>query len=166
MDCRSDKCVFVSHCILAQTVKAEGGAKVAAIVKEVIQFCMDNDINVIQMPCPELLTEAGGFGREPRGKKFYEAHGLRDTSLRIAKNQANYIEAVQANGKKVIGIIGVTFSPACSTEETNSVYRQKGIYIEELEKELEERGLHIPMISIHPTWKSKMTESLNSLLNV
>ncbi len=161
---RSDKCVFVSHCTLAQTVKAQGGAKVSSIVKEVMQFCMDNDINIMQMPCPELITPAGGFDRGPKGKKFYEAHGLRETSAKIAETQVNYMEALQRNGKEILGIIGVTFSPACSTESTNSVYRQKGIYIEELEKELEKRGFNIPMISVHPPWKKKMSESLRSLL--
>ena len=53
----SSKCVFVSHCVLAQTVRAEGCAKSPAVIREVVDFLVENEINIFQMPCPELLTE-------------------------------------------------------------------------------------------------------------
>ena len=49
-DVRSKYCVFVSHCMLAQCVMANGVVKqFPGPVKPVLQFCLDNDINIICM---------------------------------------------------------------------------------------------------------------------
>ena len=80
-DVRSKDCVFVSHCMLAQGVMANGLVKhFPGPVRPVLQFCLDHDINIIQMPCPETLCASGGLGRDPRGKKWYEQNGMRETS--------------------------------------------------------------------------------------
>ncbi len=100
---RSKKCVFVSHCLLAQVVRAKGLVKVSpAIIKQVVQFCMDNDINVFQMPCPESLCAAGGLRREVHGKAWYEKNGLRETSSKIAKEQVNYMVELKESGFAVV----------------------------------------------------------------
>ncbi len=160
----SDRCVFVSHCILAQTVRAEGCAKSPAVITQVIEFLMRNHINIIQMPCPETLTPNGGLGREAHGKKWYEENGLRGTCTDIAISQVGYMKTLIAGGKEVIGVIGITFSPACSTEKDVNVYRQQGIYIEELEKALSSEGIDIPMISVNPDWCAKLEKDLERLV--
>ena len=142
---RSKKCVFLSHCLLAQTVRANGLAKYfPGPVKPVVQFCLDHDINMIQMPCPEVLCEAGGLVRDPHGKAWYEQRGLRETCSKISKEQAAYAKTLVEAGNEILAIIGMEFSPACATTYLNkgrTIRKDRGIFIEELEKELAKVGL-------------------------
>ncbi len=165
---RSKKCVFISHCLLAQVTVAKGLAKVSpAIVKPVVQFCLSNDINIFQMPCPEVLCDMGGLERELHGKKWYEDNGLRETSARIAKEQTNYMKGLVNAGLDILAIIGVEFSPACAPTYLNkgrSVIKDKGIYIEELQQELKLQELQIPFIGINQRWHKKLEKQLNGIL--
>ncbi len=165
---RSNKCVFVSHCLLAQVVMAKGLVKRSpAIVKQVVQFCMDNDINIFQMPCPEFLCAAGGLGRDVCGKGWYEKNGLRETSSQIAKEQTNYIVKLTCAGIEVLAVIGVEFSPACAPSYLNKgrrIVKGKGIYIEELERELKLQKLRIPFIGVNQHWKRKLEKQLSEML--
>lgn len=165
---RSKKCVFVSHCLLAQGVMAEGIVKnFPAIVKPVIQFCMDNDINIMQMPCPETMCMRGGLGREPHGKQWYEKNGLRETARSIAGPQAEYMAKLIKGGFRILAIIGVDFSPACAVNYLNkgpASYKAKGIYIEELEKAMEVHGVSIPKIAICHRWHKKLLRDLEGIL--
>lgn len=152
-DIRSMRCVFVSHCIMVQCVRAEGLARCfSGPVKPVVQFMLDHDINIMQMPCPETLSSAGGLGRQPHGKKWYEEHGLRETAAKIALDQATYMRTLVDQGCEILSIIGMEFSPACATSLLNRgpvVYRGKGIYIEELERALADVGLSVPVIGVN-----------------
>jgi len=167
---RSQKCVFISHCLLAQAVMATGLVKLSpAIVKQVVKFCMDNDINIFQMPCPELLCASGGMIRDVRGKSWYEKNGLRETSSRIAKEQVIYMEKLTRAGFEVLGIIGVEFSPACAPNYLNKgqrIVKGKGIYIEELERELNLHRLQIPFIGVNQRWRTKLDKQLRGLLPI
>lgn len=167
-DARSRRCVFVSHCMLAQCVMAEGVAKhFAAMVKPVVQFCLDHDINIMQMPCPETLCGAGGLGRSPHGKSWYEQNGLRETSASIAKGQAAYIARLREAQIDVLGVVGIDFSPACAVSYLNkgrSVIRGEGIYVEELKRELQELGIELPFIGVSARWTKKMIRDLEALL--
>lgn len=165
---RSKKCVFVSHCLLARAVVAEGLAKhAAAAVKPVVQFCLDNDINIFQMPCPEVQCPAGGLGRPLHGKTWYERNGLRETSSQIAADQAAYMAELAAAGLNVLAVLGVEFSPACAVTYLNrgrAVMRAQGIYIEELCRELESRGMSVPFIGVNERWLNKLRKQLEEVL--
>ena len=167
-DVRSRRCVFVSHCMLAQCVMAEGVAKqFPAAIKPVVEFCLRHDINIMQMPCPETLCAAGGLGRSPHGKAWYEQRGLRETCSEIAKGQAAYIARLKQAGMNVLAIIGIDFSPACAVNYLNkgrSIIRGEGIYVEELRRELSQRGIELPFIGVSARWVKKMAKDLESLL--
>jgi predicted secreted protein len=166
---RSNKCVFVSHCLLAQAVVAQGLAKnSSAIVKPLVEFCLDNDINIFQMACPEVLCYAGGLVRGVRGKNWYENNGLRKTSSEIAKEQVNYMIDLTRAGFKVLAIIGVEFSPACAPSYLNKgrrIIKGKGIYIEELERELQFQKLRVPIIGVNQRWMKKLRKQLDDILH-
>lgn len=159
-DIRSKYCVFVSHCILAQGIMADGIVKYfPGPIKPILQLCLDNDINIMQMPCPEATCKSGGLGRIPRGKKWYEKNGLRKHCETIAKQQVEYMAALEANGFKIIAIIGVDFSPACAVNYLNkgrSIHRDEGIYIEELKSKIKTAGMDIKLIGISQRWHKKM----------
>lgn len=147
---------------------AEGVAKTfPGIVKPVVEFCMRNDINIMQMPCPETLCGAGGLGRSPHGKIWYEQNGLRETSVSIAKGQADYVGRLIAHDVQVLAIVGLDFSPACAVNYLNkgrSIVKGEGIYIEELKREFAERGIKLPFVGISGKWQKKMVRDLEALL--
>jgi hypothetical protein len=91
----------------------------AGMVKPVVEFCMRNDVNIMQMPCPETMCGSGGLGRSPRGKAWYEQNGLRQTSEELARGQADYVAKLLAAGIDVLGVIGIDFSPACAVNYLN-----------------------------------------------
>jgi predicted secreted protein len=154
--------------MLAQCVMADGVAKhFAAIVKPVIEFCLRNDINIMQMPCPETMCASGGLGRSPRGKAWYEQNGLRHTSAQIARGQAEYVAKLLAANIDVLGIVGIDFSPACAVNYLNkgrSIVKGEGIYMEELRRELIERGISLPFIGVSGKWQKKMVRDLEILV--
>ena len=114
-DVRSKRCVFVSHCLLAQGVMAQGIVrKYASIVRPILEFCLEHDLNVLQMPCPEAQCAAGGIDRQPHGKQWYEERGLRTTAHEIAVGQSEYMETLIDNGFEIVGIIGVDLSSELS----------------------------------------------------
>lgn len=155
--------------MLAQGVMANGIVKkFPGPVRPVLQFCLDHDINIMQMPCPETLCAAGGLGRDPRGKAWYEANGLRETCKPIAKQQADYMKTLTANDFDILAIIGVEFSPACGVNYLNkgrSIHRDRGIYVEELQAALKEHKLHIPFIGIAQRWHKKMLRDLEAIVS-
>lgn len=165
---RSHRCVFLSHCLLAQGIRAEGLAKYyPGAVKPVVQFCLDHDINMMQMPCPETLCAAGGLVREPHGKGWYEKNGLRETSRPIAVAQAAYMRSLQDNGFQVLAVMGMEFSPACAVNYLNRgpcVHKDKGIYVEELQLALASHGLEIPFIGVNQRALKKLEGDLQGLL--
>ncbi|MFZ2149397.1 MAG: hypothetical protein WAV28_19470 [Sedimentisphaerales bacterium] len=165
---RSKKCVFVSHCLLAQVMMAKGLVKLSpAIIKQAVQFCMDNDINIFQMPCPEFLCAAGGPGRDVHGKAWYEKNGLRQTSSEIAKEQVTYMVKLIHAGFEVLAVIGVEFSPACAPNYLNNgrrIVKDKGIFIEELQREFMLRKLQVPFVGVNQRWTRKLEKQLSEVL--
>lgn len=167
-DIRSRKCVFVSHCILAQCVRAEGLARYfPGPVRPVVEFCLNHDINMMQMPCPETLCAAGGLGREPHGKGWYEKHGLRETAQSIAKGQALYMRTVTDAGNQILAVIGMEFSPACAVNLLNRgqrIVRGEGIFVEELRRELAQVGLSPRFIGVNQRGLTKLAAELAELV--
>lgn len=154
--------------MLAQSVMADGLVKgPGASVRPVIEFCLKNDLNIFQMPCPETLCTAGGLGRPPRGKAWYEANGLRETARDIAHGQAEYMARLRDGGIEIIAVIGVDFSPACGVNYLNkgrSIVKDQGIYIEELKRALAERDLDPIFVGVNARWTKKLERDLQSII--
>ena len=168
-DVRSRRCVFVSHCLLAQGIMAQGIVRnYPAVVRPVVQFCLDNDINILQMPCPERLCPAGGLIREPHGKQWYEANGLRTTARTIAEGQVSYMQTLEEQGFEILAVIGVDFSPACAVSYLNRgpvIYRDEGIYVEELRKCLKDRNMNLHFVGVNQRWRNKLQADLDNLVS-
>lgn len=154
--------------MLAQYVMAEGLVRThPAIVKPVVEFCLKNDINIIQMPCPETNCAAGGLGRQPHGKAWYEQNGLRETCRDIATGQLDYVERLMSGGMRVLAFVGIEFSPACAVTFLNkgrSIVRDEGIYVEELKRGMSERGMSIPFVGVATKWHRRLERELEALL--
>lgn len=137
-------------------------------LRPVLEFCLENEINIMQMPCPEAACASGGLDRTPRGKSWYDRNGLRETSREIALAQAAYMGKLRDNDFEIMAIIGVEFSPACAVNYLNrgpSIYRDQGIYIEELQAALSKQNLEIPFIGVSAKWHKKMVRDLDEILS-
>lgn len=157
------KFIFISHCILAQSIMAGDKSCGPQQVKTVIQWALDNDINMVQMPCPEALYQ--GIKRKPHGFKFYNTPEFRIHCRTIVWNQASYMYSLMEAKHTVLGVIGVVFSPACSTiKDSASPYHPYGVYMDELEKITISLGIHIKFVCVTEKWKNKINTTLDSLI--
>ena len=138
-----------------------------AVMRPVVEFCLANDINIIQMPCPETMCAAGGLGRPPNGKVWYERNGLRETAADIAATQLDYMVRLRGAGMDILAVIGVDFSPACAVSYLNkgrAVVRDAGIFVEELRKGMAQRGFELPFIGVSARWERRIERDLKALL--
>ena len=73
MSNRSKKFVFVPFCLLAQAYQAQGIVKYEwkGTIKPIVELLVDNDINIIQMPCAEAKFN-NSLIREPKGISKYD----------------------------------------------------------------------------------------------
>lgn len=58
-DARSGQVVFVSHCMLNQNVRYQGGATRPGVVAEVVARLQRTGVGIVQMPCPEQPAWGG-----------------------------------------------------------------------------------------------------------
>ena len=164
---RSKKVVFTSFCLLAQGLRAEGIVKkFPAIVKPVVDLLEEYDINIIQMPCPELEYE--GIKRAPASKVKYDNEVYRNICKKYAENIASFIENLRENGYEVVGILGIENSPSCAVNylfERGRRVSGMGVYMEELKRKLKEKRLYIPFIGIDIYGINKTLDELKKILN-
>jgi predicted secreted protein len=148
---RSKKHILVPYCALSQGIRADSIVQhYPAVVKEVIEYLIKKDINIMQMPCPELFFD--GIRRPPCGKSQYDNQKNRKICREVASRVVDMIKLIQSGGYEIIGILGVNYSPSCAVDYIGYKRPDKipgtGIYIEELVKVLKENNLSIPLIGI------------------
>ncbi len=135
-DSRSKKVIFLSHCILNENVRYLGGACRGCCVREIVEQCLDSDLGIVQMPCPEQHAWGGVTKRwllMAYGAKgtflYYMRHLflpliLLHTKLifrRLAKATADQVNDYLVSGYSVIGVIGIDGSPSCGINKTLSM---------------------------------------------
>ncbi|MFQ7855431.1 MAG: hypothetical protein ACLRIS_10160 [Flavonifractor plautii] len=52
-DGRSRKVVFLAHCLLNQNAISDGTAVYPAAFRELVQFFLEHQVGIVQLPCPE-----------------------------------------------------------------------------------------------------------------
>jgi predicted secreted protein len=148
---------FIAHCLLNQNAKVEGGALRPGVWEPVIDLLRERGYAIRQMPCPELAF--GGARRfwgvrEQFDTPLYRRHCRRLASL-VATVMAQHVEA--DDDVVLIGIdssptMGVEFTCSSPTwggkpeigEDDSQLVEGRGIFVEELEAALAERGLPLP----------------------
>jgi predicted secreted protein len=157
--------VFVPHCILNQNVRAVGKEKSDGTIKEIVNFFAEAEVGIIQLPCPEVEFD-GGLDRQLKAKENYNTfyrECCREISLKILKEVRKYLEKEY----KVIGILGIEFSPTCGVyriENGKRIVPGKGILIEELEKEMQKENFQVPIIAVNLNNIFSSLEKLSLLL--
>ncbi len=132
-DSRSTSVIFLSHCILNENTRYLGGACTGGCVREIIEQCLNSDVGIVQMPCPEQHAWGGITKR-----LFLMAYGIKGTFLyhmrcillpvfilytkivyrKLACATANQINDYLVSGYSVIGVLGIDGSPSCGVSTT------------------------------------------------
>ena len=137
-DRRSHQVIFLSHCLLNENTRYLGGACRAACVHEVVEDCVERELGIVQMPCPEQLAWGGVLKWT-----MLRVYGMRGTTLdhfhpllyplfllytklvyrRLAWRVAKQIHDYWRSGFTVVGVVGVDGSPSCGVTLTLDMRR-------------------------------------------
>jgi len=167
-DKRSRKIVVVAHCILNQNSRVLGIAYYPGMINEIVDLLRTYGVGVIQMPCPELTY--AGLLRGSQTKEQYDTPAFRRHCRQIASGLADQVQEYSRNGFKVLAILGVDGSPTCGVDEASTGYKEAeftkapGILIEELQSELKERKVAVPMKGVRHTRASQDASWLEKIL--
>ena len=127
-DERSNRVIFVSHCLLNENTRYLGGAFRRGCVDELVDSFQQEGLGIYQMRCPEQLAWGGVLKRYLLpfyGSKGTILYRLRHVLLplfllytrwvywRLAKEVVRDIEDYLRSSFEVVGIVGVGGSPSC-----------------------------------------------------
>ena len=145
---------LIANCLLNQNAKVCEGAHYRGVVSPVVQALRSRGYELQQLPCPELAF--AGARRWWAVYEQYDTPAYRAHCRRLAQAIAPRIEQYLRRGDEVI-LIGLDGSPSTGVRFTSSkpdwggrpnrpdddwdIVPGRGIWIEELEAELQRRGL-------------------------
>ena len=157
-DNRSKKIIFVSSCLLNTNNKVRGLARYPGMCKEVFDTLHKYDLGIQQMDCPETLFI--GINRWWYTKNLYDNHGFRTHRRECAERVVTYMEEYKRAGYKTVGVLSCDGSPTCGVsitsydenwggspvdlEYNDAIIEGQGVYIEELQQAIKDRGLEVP----------------------
>lgn len=155
-DIRSKKFVFIPFCLICQAFQARGIVRYdwRGTIKPIVEELVKQDINLVQMPCPE--SQFGGYNkgleRNPNGIEVYDTPPFRELCDKLSSETIDMIKAILLNGYEIMAILGIEYSPSCAVnyQYTNKgTIRRRGIFIEILKNKLDKEGIEIPFIGIN-----------------
>lgn len=166
MSNRSKKYIFVPFCLMAQGYQAQGIVKYEwkSSIKPFMEILLDNDINIIQMPCTEASFN-NSLVREPKGLSKYNTEEFNKHCEIKANEVINEIKEIINAGYEVIGILGIEQSPSCCV---NYIYtnkgneKRKGLFIEKVYEGIKE--YNIPIIGINRKYIKKSLTELERII--
>jgi len=148
-DKRKRRVIFVSHCWLNINTRFPEGCAFEGANVPLVKTLLDAGLGIIQMPCPEyecLGLEKARYG-EVTGDELRT--GFRRCAIVVADQISQYF----ALGFEIAGIMGMNPSPSCGVEAAKgkgtmlgtdrdiSEKKESGVFIEELQSLLAERGI-------------------------
>ncbi|HWA41646.1 MAG TPA: hypothetical protein VHA10_00425 [Hypericibacter adhaerens] len=147
---------LLSHCLANQNAKVDEYALCPGVVTPVVAILKEFGYAIQQMPCPEMAFL--GVNRWWQVKEQYDTPGFRRHCRNLAFSVAELLEARVARGCEDLVLVGVDGSGSSAVTFTGigpawggrpedmswEVVPGKGVWIEELEQVLAERGLPVP----------------------
>lgn len=166
MSNRSKKFIFIPFCLIAQAYQAQGIVKYEwkASIKPIVQLLIDNDINIIQMPCAESLF-CDSLIRTPKGLSKYNTLEFNEHCQLLADEVSKQIHLIANSGYKVIAVLGIEQSPSCCVNyiyTNHGMEKRKGLFMDKLSKNIED--LNIPIIGINRKYTNKSLKELNKII--
>lgn len=164
------KILLVSHCLLntasklksydKSEMKAEDGLR-----KEIIKTALDNDIHLLQLPCPEFLQ----YGYRRWGHTYDQFNNVffRERCREMLKPIILQVKEYLENDSEfeIVGVLGIDGSPSCGVKYTcrapwggefsgrdvtdvlHACHLEEGsgVLMETLKKMLDEEGITLKM---------------------
>lgn len=164
-DGRSKRVVFIAHCLLNQNSISDGTAVYPAAFKELIDFFLNANIGIVQMPCPEFsclgLDRGNIYGADSpvvvENTRIREKmkENVNDTKLNVLADYViQQISEYHRYGFKTVGIIGANRSPNCgvnTTSDNNMEIKGIGLFIEKISIGLAKNDISVPIIGLKAT---------------
>lgn len=166
MSNRSKKIVFVPFCLLAQCYQAKGIVKYEwkSTIKPFVELLINNDINIIQMPCAEASFN-NSLIREPKGISKYDNPEFNEHCHILATNITKEIKNIIKSGYQVLCILGIEQSPSCCVNyiyTNKGMEKRQGLFIAKVYQELIE--YKIPFIGINRKYINKSLKELQNII--
>lgn len=164
------KILLVSHCVMntaskLKSFKATDEKSEDKLRKEIVKTAMDNDIQLLQLPCPEFLQ----YGYRRWGHTYDQFNNVffrercREMLTPIILQVKEYLENPEEF--EIVGILGIDGSPSCGVKYTcraawggefsgrdvtdvlHSCHLEEGsgVLMEVLKQMLEEEGITLKM---------------------
>lgn len=169
-----DKILVVSHCILNISSKVlsynEAEQKTEAVHrKRLLEYVIENQIQLIQLPCPEFLIY--GSRRWGHVKEQFEHPFFREQCRKMLEAVVMQLKEYASDPERfqLMGVVAIDYSPSCGYHATCkgdwggelggcpdlqrkidslSIGKEPGVFMEELIKLLREAQLDIPILDL------------------
>lgn len=132
---RKKRILFTAHCVLNQNAVIRGWERAKGAFNEIIQLILENNIAIVQLPCPEFTFL--GETRPPMTKQEYDTEEHRKHCREILEIIVKQFQEYLNCGYQIVGILGIQGSPSCDT------LKDRGIFMEELLERLQKEGIPI-----------------------
>lgn len=148
------KVIFISECLLNQNIRAYGVGNKSGNgpLKEILELLIKHDVGINIVPCPEIPYE--GLKRFACGRSRYENNNYRNICFNLAQDFIDKYKLYLDDNYKILGFICVNGSPSCAIDycydgmDGQVKCLKSGIFIEEIQKKLQENSLDINFIGV------------------
>jgi predicted secreted protein len=149
---------FVAHCLVNQNAKVSEFARCPGMVVPLVEQLRDNGYEIQQLPCPEMAYL--GVSRWWQSREQYDTPGYRRHCRTLARTVVDIVSVYREHDYEVV-IIGLDGSPSSGVRLTSTKVSWggrpeggvaggsdrvagMGVWIDELKREFESRGLPFP----------------------
>lgn len=158
-DKRSRKVVFLAHCITNMNARMHQCSLVfASSADPLVRFCLDHELGMAVMPCPELLATGLGRDRDEPEKEYLrevlEEPLVRQRIRQLAEQVVFQMTEYRWQGFEIVAAIGNDGSPSCGVHRTAFANPEKrfgpgqGVFFQEMGKLMAAEDIEIPMKGI------------------
>lgn len=158
-------------------------AEYPGLEEDIVNTAIEQGVGFVQLRCPE--TRLHGIERLPMPKDSYDKPNIRENYRKQAEGEVAQLKEFVKNGAKIIAVIGAEASPSCGihyvakwkprTEpkdrkwpDTVDFVEGRGVFMEELEKQLIKAGIKpkwigVPGVSMKKAFPEMFEETLNEI---
>lgn len=163
-DGRSRRFVAMIDCMLNQNARDLGAARFPAMNFELLRLCHENQVGILQMPCPEIAALGFKRTRAPGQsiRAALDTEAGRQCCAEIALNVADRIAALLADGNQLLVVLGGNQqSPGCTVHAGAGGLREdSGIFLLALQAEFDKRGIATKFRGIRDADPALLAEDL------
>jgi predicted secreted protein len=158
-------------------------AEYPGLEEDIVKIVLEQGVGFVQLRCPE--TRLHGVERLPMPKDTYDKPKIRENYRKQAEEEVLQLKEFVKKGAKIVAIVGAEASPSCGVHyvakwrlgvdpkdrkwpETVDFVPGRGVYLEELEKLLNEAGIKpkwigVPGISMKKAFPKMFKGTLKQL---